>query len=91
MKKLQVGDYVKNLTEKQFDKLMELQPQDFPKYEYSVGQTDTLYLHDHCGRFCMEFISMFPEFNQPLKTQLTYRQFLLRAKMTFNVAPMSQK
>jgi hypothetical protein len=91
MKKLEVGDYVKNLTEKQFDKLMELQPKHSPKYDYVVGQTDLLYLHGYAYGVAMKFISIFPGLNQPLKTQLTYRQFLLRAKMTFNVAPMSQK
>lgn len=92
MKKLEVGDYVKNLTEEQFDKLMELQPKKFGQYSYSKGQTDTLYLHnyDFLG-LAIEFISINQQFNQPLKQELTYRQFLGRAKMTFNVARMTQK
>jgi len=82
MKKLQVGDYVKNLTEKQFDKLMETEAAPEP-YIYVKGQTDTLV-------FGGEYLG-FNEWTAILKTQLTYRQFLLRAKMTFNVAPMTQK
>lgn len=77
MKKLEVGDYVKNLTEEQFDKIMELQPENFCKYCYSVGQTDKLifkgqYIDFLNGAHCVE-----------LSTQLTFRQFLSRAKNTF--------
>ena len=34
MKKLEQGDYVKELTEKQFKQLMELQPEDYLPYIY---------------------------------------------------------
>lgn len=73
MRTLQVGDYVKNLTEYQFDKIMELEQKNFCKYDYVKGQTDELIFQ---GNY-IDFISGSHD------VELTYRQFLLRAKNTF--------
>lgn len=77
MKTLQVGDYVKNLTEKQFDKIMELQPEYFGKYLYVKDQTDELICQGNYIGFIKGSIRIEPT------TELTYLQFLLRAKNTF--------
>lgn len=77
MKKLEVGDYVINLTEKQFSKIMALQPKQFCKYGYSIGQTDRLIYEG----FYIDFLA--GAHGVELNNELTYRQFLLRAKNTF--------
>lgn len=79
MKKLEVGDYVKNLTEKQFDKLMELQPSPFCTYKYSVYKVDNL-IFEGCY---MDFLSGAHGLRIIKEKELTYRQFLGRAKKTF--------
>lgn len=86
MKKLEVGDYVKNLTEKQFDKIMDFQPgigHGSYKYDYIIGQTDCLWLNTGIGG---SYLSFPHKANRhQLQTELTYRQFLGRAKNTFGV------
>lgn len=77
MKTLEVGDYVKNLTEKQFDNIMKLQPYPFSRYCYGVGRTDELIFEG----YYIDFLN--GAHKVELETELTYRQFLSRAKNTF--------
>lgn len=88
MKKLEVGDYVKNLTEKQWNTIMELQPKMFTKYRYSITNANTFGFRLSDGG---KFIDITPLQSKRNTNLLTYRQFLGRAKMTFNVARMTQK
>ena len=73
--KLQEGDYVKNLTEKQFNELVDMEKAEI-RYQYFKGQTDQLVYN---GDF-LDFNDKY----QPYITKLTFRQFKSRAKNTFS-------
>ena len=77
MKKLEVGDYVKNLTEKHFNNIMKFQPDSSIKYRYIKGQTDELIYHGGYIDYLTGYHGV------EIKTELTYLQFLSRAKNTF--------
>ena len=87
MKKLEVGDYVKNLTEKQFKNVLSIEEKGKILFYYPEHDDD---FHG-AGLMYPEFGELIHAEIDKCKTELTYRQFLLRAKMTFNVARMTQK
>jgi hypothetical protein len=77
MKKLEVGDYVKNLSEQQFNKIMELQPSPYACYYYIDWQTSSLI---NQGLY-IDFIGGSRTYE--LNNEYTFEEFLLRLKNTF--------
>jgi len=75
MKKLNVGDYVKNLTKEQHDEIMSYQPSGYGKYCYLKGQTDKLFISKG-------FID-FPFMEEGLSFELSFNEFIERLKVTF--------
>lgn len=78
--KLQAGDYVKNLSKKQWDEIMEFQPKPFLKLTYTE-----YYAKDG---FALSVKGLFIDYNDSRfkirsTNELTFDEFLLRAKNTF--------
>ena len=80
MKTLQVGDYVKNLTEKQWKKLNEVENSEDP-LAFEMNNSED----NKCIPFAIVYdfeCLLFAE-KRYCKTELTFEEFLSRAKNTF--------
>jgi len=83
MKKLEVGDYVKNLTKKQFDSILEME-NSWCHSLMTHGIPGTDGFHEN-GLLFDRFGSINHARIKQCKNELTYRQFLSRAKNTFKL------
>ena len=81
MKKLEAGDYVKNLTEKQWNKLLDIENSSY-RISHMPQRKDETFYHRTSIRFD-EFKGLNHGSVENCKIELTYRQFLSRAKNTF--------
>lgn len=80
MKKLEVGDYVKNLTEEQWDELNKVENSEDP-LQFEMNNLE----YNKCISFAIVYdfeCFLFAE-KRYCKTELTFEEFLSRAKNTF--------
>lgn len=81
MKKLEVGDYVKNLTEKQFNKLLDVEC-GLGILTWGIPNSHYYY---HNGLLFADYKNLLHAKKEKCIKELTYRQFLTRAKNTFKI------
>lgn len=81
MKKLEVGDYVKNLTEKQWNAILDIKNSNY-RITYMPQRKDETYYYRTSIRLD-ESKGLNHGSIENCKNELTYRQFLGRAKNTF--------
>lgn len=79
MKTLQVGDYVKNLTKEQFDEILTVNSIDRFMFYTTIEDFDFY----GAGIVYSEFNRFLHAEKKMCKTELTFKEFLLRAKNTF--------
>lgn len=75
--KLQQGDYVRNLTKKQFNELMEYQPNPYIPNTFFKYRNEIVFDGDYFSSFLED---------HELKTKLSFSEFKQRAINTFNHA-----
>lgn len=81
MKKLEVGDYVKNLTEKQFNTLLDVEC-GLGILTWGIPNSPYYY---HNGLLFADHKNLLHAKKEKCIKELTYRQFLTRAKNTFKI------
>jgi hypothetical protein len=77
--KLQKGDYLENLTEKQFNELMKFQPSRYGKYTYHDNVKSLMIVMGDTGNF--PFIGMIG--SEESITKLSFTEFKKRSINTF--------
>lgn len=77
--KLKDGDFVKNLSRKQFNKLLIIE-KGFLSLTFFVNDDDDEF---HNKSLIFQFGSLYHAEKQQSKTELTFEEFLSRAKNTF--------
>jgi hypothetical protein len=82
MKKLEVGDYVKNLTEKQFKTLLDIENDSLYRLTHGIPGNENYYEN---GLLASSTMTLNHARITRCTNELTYRQFLSRAKNTFKL------